>query len=86
MTGNLRTFLLMAAMTALLMGMGWLIGGQGGAILALLVAGAGNLWAWWNTGNERALSRRLRRCMVVGRRQCARCTQSFHCVTGSARC
>lgn len=49
MTGNLRTFLLMAAMTALLMGMGWLIGGQGGAILALLVAGAGNLWAWWNS-------------------------------------
>ena len=49
MTGTLRTFLLMAAMTALLMGMGWLIGGQGGAILALLVAGAGNLWAWWNS-------------------------------------
>lgn len=49
MTGNLRTFLLMAAMTALLMGMGWLIGGQGGAILALLVAGAGNVWAWWNS-------------------------------------
>lgn len=49
MTGNLRTFLLMAAMTALLMGMGWLIGGRGGAILALLVAGAGNLWAWWNS-------------------------------------
>lgn len=49
MTGNLRTFLLMAAMTALLMGMGWLIGGQGGAILALLVAGAGNVWAWWHS-------------------------------------
>ncbi|SEH98540.1 M48 family metalloprotease [Paracoccus alkenifer] len=49
MTGNLRTFLLMAAMTALLMGMGWLIGGRGGATLALLVAGAGNLWAWWNS-------------------------------------
>ena len=49
MTGNLRTFLLMAAMTALLMGMGWLIGGLGGAIRALLRAGAGNLWAWWNS-------------------------------------
>ena len=49
MHGNMRTFLLMAAMTALLMGMGWLIGGQGGAALALVVAGVGNLWAWWNS-------------------------------------
>ena len=49
MKGNIRTFILMAAMTALLMGMGWLIGGQGGAILALVVAGAGNIWAWWNS-------------------------------------
>ncbi|HMM10347.1 MAG TPA: hypothetical protein PKA35_14710, partial [Paracoccus solventivorans] len=59
MTGNLRTFLLMAAMTALLMGMGWLIGGQGGAILALLVAGAGNLWAW-GLRRPRRLSRLAR--------------------------
>lgn len=49
MTGNIRTFVLMAAMTALVMGMGYLIGGQGGAILALVIAGAGNLWAWWNS-------------------------------------
>ena len=33
--GNMRTFILMAAMTALLMGLGWLLGGQGGAIMAL---------------------------------------------------
>ena len=49
MHGNMRTFLLMAAMTALLMGMGWLIGGQGGAVLALVFAGVGNIWAWWNS-------------------------------------
>lgn len=49
MRGNTRTFILMAAMTALVMGMGWLIGGQGGAILALVVAGVGNVWAWWNS-------------------------------------
>lgn len=49
MHGNMRTFILMAAMTALLMGMGWLIGGQGGMVLALVFAGAGNLWAWWNS-------------------------------------
>ena len=49
MAGHARTFILMAAMTALLMGLGWLLGGQGGAIVALVVAGAGNLWAWWNS-------------------------------------
>lgn len=47
--GNMRTFVLMAAMTALLMGLGWLLGGRGGAVLALVFAGAGNLWAWWNS-------------------------------------
>ena len=49
MIGNIRTFVLMAAMTALVMGMGWLIGGQGGAVSALVIAGAGNIWAWWNS-------------------------------------
>ena len=49
MTGNIRTFILMAAMTALVMGMGYLIGGQGGAVIALVLAGAGNIWAWWNS-------------------------------------
>ena len=49
MTGNIRTFILMAAMTALVMGMGYLLGGQGGAVIALVIAGAGNLWAWWNS-------------------------------------
>ncbi|WP_312524769.1 zinc metalloprotease HtpX [Paracoccus sp. (in: a-proteobacteria)] len=47
--GNLRTFILMAAMTALLMGIGWLIGGSGGMIIALIFAGASNVWAWWNS-------------------------------------
>lgn len=49
MGGHMRTFLLMAAMTALVMVLGWLLGGQGGAVLALLLAGAGNLYAWWNS-------------------------------------
>lgn len=47
--GNARTFVLMAAMTALVMGLGWLAGGQGGAIIALVFAGLGNVWAWWNS-------------------------------------
>ena len=49
MIGNIRTFVLMAAMTALVMGMGYLLGGQGGAVIALVLAGAGNIWAWWNS-------------------------------------
>ncbi|MBV0891326.1 zinc metalloprotease HtpX [Paracoccus sp. Z118] len=49
MEGNIRTFILMAAMTALLMGLGWLLGGRGGMIFALVFAGAGNIWAWWNS-------------------------------------
>lgn len=49
MAGNARTFILMAAMTALLMGLGWMLGGRGGAVLALVFAGGSNLWAWWNS-------------------------------------
>ena len=36
-------------MTALLMVLGALLGGRAGAIFALLFAGAGNIWAWWNS-------------------------------------
>jgi len=48
MTGYAKTFVLMAALTALFMGIGALIGGGTGAVLALVVAGAMNLWGWWN--------------------------------------
>ena len=34
---------------AFYLGMGYLIGGQGGAVIALVLAGAGNIWAWWNS-------------------------------------
>ncbi len=44
-----RTTLLMAAMTALFMGIGGLIGGGTGALIALLVAGGMNLFAYWNS-------------------------------------
>ena len=49
MTGNIRTFILMAAMTALLMILGQMIGGTGGMVFALVFAGATNIWAWWNS-------------------------------------
>lgn len=44
-----RTAILLAALTALFMGIGFLIGGQAGMIVALLVAAAMNLFAYWNS-------------------------------------
>ena len=35
-------------MTALFMGVGYLIGGQVGMVIALVLAGAGNLFSYWN--------------------------------------
>ncbi|MDO5622263.1 MAG: zinc metalloprotease HtpX [Paracoccus sp. (in: a-proteobacteria)] len=49
MPGNIKTFILMAVMTALLMAIGGLIGGTGGMIFALIFAGGTNIWAWWNS-------------------------------------
>lgn len=45
----LRTGILLAAMTALFMGVGYLIGGQSGMVIAFLLAGAMNLFAYWNS-------------------------------------
>lgn len=45
----LRTFMLLAAMTALFMAVGYAIGGQGGMMLALLFATATNVFSWWNS-------------------------------------
>jgi heat shock protein HtpX len=44
----LRTAMLLAALTALFMGVGYLIGGGSGALLALLIAAATNLLTYWN--------------------------------------
>ena len=44
-----RTALLMAAMTALFMGLGWLLGGMQGAGIALAVAAVMNVVSWWNS-------------------------------------
>jgi heat shock protein HtpX len=44
-----RTAVLLAGLTGLFMGVGFLIGGQQGALIALLVAGAMNLFAYWNS-------------------------------------
>ncbi|MGE0063681.1 MAG: zinc metalloprotease HtpX [Xanthobacteraceae bacterium] len=44
-----RTALLLAGLTALFMGVGYLIGGAAGAFIALIVAGGMNLFAYWNS-------------------------------------
>ena len=44
-----RTAILLAGLTALFMGVGYLIGGGGGALVALLVAAGMNLVAYWNS-------------------------------------
>jgi heat shock protein HtpX len=44
----IRTAMLLAAMTALFMGIGFMIGGQSGMLIALAVAAAMNLFSYWN--------------------------------------
>ena len=44
----LRTAILLAGLTALFMGIGYLIGGEGGAVIALFVAAGMNLVTYWN--------------------------------------
>ncbi|MDN2578783.1 zinc metalloprotease HtpX [Aquibium sp. ELW1220] len=44
----IRTAMLLAAMTALFMGVGYLIGGSGGMMIAFFIAAAMNLFGYWN--------------------------------------
>jgi len=47
--GYLRTAILLAAMTALFMGIGALLGGFGGSLIALVIALGMNAFTWWNS-------------------------------------
>ncbi|WP_299869249.1 zinc metalloprotease HtpX [uncultured Hoeflea sp.] len=44
-----RTAMLLALMTALFMGVGYLIGGAGGMMIAFVIAAAMNLFSYWNS-------------------------------------
>ena len=44
----LKTGMLLAALTALFMGVGYLIGGSGGAFFAFLLAAGMNIFSYWN--------------------------------------
>jgi heat shock protein HtpX len=45
----LRTAVLLAGITGLFLAIGYLIGGQSGMLIALAIAGAMNLFAYWNS-------------------------------------
>ena len=45
----LKTAILLAGLTGLFMGVGYLIGGASGAMIALVIAAATNLFAYWNS-------------------------------------
>lgn len=49
MGGYFRTVLLLAGMTALFVGIGYVIGGRNGMLVAFAVACAMNVFAWWNS-------------------------------------
>ena len=51
----LKTFILLGSLTALFMGIGFLIGGGTGATVALVIAAGMNLFAWW--GSDRMVLR-----------------------------
>lgn len=51
MGGYIRTFILLAALTAIFGMVGYAIGGGGGAVIALLVAAGMNLFAWWGSAS-----------------------------------
>ena len=44
-----RTFMLLAGLTSLFVGLGFLLGGEGGMVIAFLIAAAMNVFAYWNS-------------------------------------
>ena len=49
MHNHLRTFMLLAGLTALFVGVGYLIGGAAGMAIALAIAVAMNAFSYWNS-------------------------------------
>ncbi len=49
MMNTLKTAILLAFLTALFMGVGYLIGGTGGMVIAFIVAAGINLFSYWNS-------------------------------------
>ena len=60
-----KTAMLLAALTALFLGVGYMLGGATGAGIALVVALATNAWAWWNSDT---LALKMHKAREVGPR------------------
>lgn len=52
MIGYLKTAILMAGMTALFTGVGFLIGAEQGLVVSLIMALVMNAWVYWNSGKS----------------------------------
>jgi len=63
---QVKTAMLLAALTALFLGVGYMLGGPVGAGIALVVAVATNAWAWWNSDT---LALRMHNARQVGPRE-----------------
>lgn len=63
---NVKVFVLMAAMTALLGAIGGVFGGQSGLVIALLFAGVMNVFMYWNSSK---MVLRMYRAQIVDRAQ-----------------
>ena len=63
---DMRTFVLLAGLTALFMAVGKILGGQQGMIIALVMAVGINFWAYWHS--DQAVLR-LFRAQEIGRQQ-----------------
>jgi heat shock protein HtpX len=57
---HVKTMMLLAAMTALFLSVGWLIGGTVGALIALAIAIATNGFAYWNSDRLALAAHRAR--------------------------
>lgn len=47
--GTAKTFILLAVLTALFVGIGYMVGGSAGMFIAFIVAAGMNVFAWWNS-------------------------------------
>jgi heat shock protein HtpX len=72
---SLRTAMLLAALTALFMGLGYTIGGSGGALAALAFAAAMNLFTFWNADK---IVLRMHNAKEVDGRSCPQLTGIVH--------
>ncbi|NBB83204.1 MAG: M48 family metalloprotease, partial [Alphaproteobacteria bacterium] len=63
---TMRTGVLLAAMTALFLAVGYALAGEGGMLIALLLAGGMNVFAYWNSDK---MVLRMHNAQPVGRRE-----------------